>query len=125
MGGYPPLAREGIPPPPQGVGQQMEYLIRRGRYAACVHTGGHSCLIILLVSHCARHLLDLRLNTNLILCVEYVVRGKVIVSQAFVILLRGRREGGRVPPVHVLSGRGEVGYILFMKVLSWSCWGRG
>ena len=31
-------------PPPGGIGQQMEYLIRGGRYASCVHAGGFSCL---------------------------------------------------------------------------------
>ena len=34
--------RQGVPPPP-GTGQQMEYLIRRCRYASCVHAGGLSC----------------------------------------------------------------------------------
>ena len=38
--GYPP-AMEGSTP---GIGQQMEYLIRCGRYASCVHAGGLSCL---------------------------------------------------------------------------------
>ena len=56
-GGYPPSKagwgtwqrvphlnpQQGLPPPP-GTGQQMEYLIRRGRYASCVHAGGLSCL---------------------------------------------------------------------------------
>ena len=28
---------------PPGIGQQMEYLIRCGRYASCVHAGGLSC----------------------------------------------------------------------------------
>ena len=27
------------------IGQQMEYLMRRGRYASCVHAGGLSCFI--------------------------------------------------------------------------------
>ena len=37
--GYPPPA--GVPPPlPASTGQHMEYLIRRGRYAFCVHAGG-------------------------------------------------------------------------------------
>ena len=50
MGGTPwwgyPLPRPGMgyPPPPRpGIGQQMEYLIHRGRYASCVHAGGFSC----------------------------------------------------------------------------------
>ena len=30
--------------PLPGIGQQMKYLIRRGRYASCVHAGGLSCL---------------------------------------------------------------------------------
>ena len=33
--GY-PLPRQGVPPPPS-AGRQIEYLIRRGRYASCVH----------------------------------------------------------------------------------------
>ena len=33
----------GVPSPPPGTGQQMEYLIRRGRYTSCVHAGGLSC----------------------------------------------------------------------------------
>ena len=37
--GYPnPLS-----PPAPGIGQQMDYLIRCGRYASCVHAGGLSC----------------------------------------------------------------------------------
>ena len=45
-----PLARSGrgFPPPngvPPWIGQQMEYLIRRGRYASCVHAGGLSCFL--------------------------------------------------------------------------------
>ena len=28
---------------PPGIGQRIEYLIRRGRYASCVHAGGLSC----------------------------------------------------------------------------------
>ena len=44
-GGTPP---SGTPPPCQtwlggGYRKQMEYLIRRGRYASCVHAGGLSC----------------------------------------------------------------------------------
>ena len=31
-------------PPTPGIGQHMEYLIRCGRYASCVHAGGLSCL---------------------------------------------------------------------------------
>ena len=31
--------------PPPRIGRQMEYLIRRGRYASCVHAGGLSCFI--------------------------------------------------------------------------------
>ena len=41
--GYPP---GGVPPArgvPPSTGQQMEYLIRRSRYASCVHAGGLSC----------------------------------------------------------------------------------
>ena len=30
-------------PPPPPAGHQMEYLIRRGLYASCVHAGGLSC----------------------------------------------------------------------------------
>ena len=49
MGGTPwwryPLSRDGVPP---RIGQQMEYLICRDRYASCVHAGGLSCLRILL-----------------------------------------------------------------------------
>ena len=45
-------SRDGVPPPiphpemgtPSSVGQQVEYLIRGGRYASCIHAGGHSCL---------------------------------------------------------------------------------
>ena len=32
-------ARNGVPPPPCQIGQQMEYLIRGGRYASCVRAG--------------------------------------------------------------------------------------
>ena len=47
-GGYPlPRGRyllwDGVPPCP---GQQMEYLIRRCRYASCVHAGGLSCFTL-------------------------------------------------------------------------------
>ena len=53
-GGYPGQAwgtlhpEMGYPPSVQGwgplrIGQQMEYLIRSGRYASCVHAGGLSC----------------------------------------------------------------------------------
>ena len=55
-GGTPARSRQGeypgIPPPlgqgwgTLGIGQQMEYLIHRGRYASCVHSGGLSCLIV-------------------------------------------------------------------------------
>ena len=45
-GGY-PLSRDGVPPNqdgvPPGIGQQIEYLIRGGRCAFCVHAGGLSC----------------------------------------------------------------------------------
>ena len=34
--------REEVSPPP-GIGRQMEYLIRRGRYGSCVYAGGLSC----------------------------------------------------------------------------------
>ena len=35
----------GVPlPPTSGNTKQMEYLIRRGRYASCVHAGGLSCI---------------------------------------------------------------------------------
>ena len=37
---YPPAK---VPAPPPWVGQHMEYLIRCGRYASCVHAGGLSC----------------------------------------------------------------------------------
>ena len=37
--------RDGVP---RGTGQQMEYLIRCGRYASCVHAGGLSCFKIML-----------------------------------------------------------------------------
>ena len=33
-------------PPSPGIGRQMEYLIRRGRYASCVRAGGLSCFVI-------------------------------------------------------------------------------
>ena len=35
----PPPSRDMVPPQ---IGQQMEYLIRDGRYASCVHAGGFS-----------------------------------------------------------------------------------
>ena len=44
--GNPPPTRSGVPPPPppRRIGQQMmDYLIRLGRYASCVHAGGLSC----------------------------------------------------------------------------------
>ena len=41
--GYLPPNPRYLPPPPPGIGQHMEYLIRRGRYASCVHAGGLSC----------------------------------------------------------------------------------
>ena len=43
--GYPP-ARDGVPP---GIGQQMEYLVRGGQYASCVHAGGLSFRIYVLL----------------------------------------------------------------------------
>ena len=53
-----PLARSGqVVPQPEGhplgvptprIGQHMEYLISRGWYGSCVHTGGLSCFRILL-----------------------------------------------------------------------------
>ena len=52
QGWVPPPSRDGIPPiqrwgtPAPLIGQQMEYLIRGGRYASCVHAGGLSCFII-------------------------------------------------------------------------------
>ena len=39
--GYPPAGV--TPPPPLSTGQQMEYLIRCGRYASCIYEGGLSC----------------------------------------------------------------------------------
>ena len=48
--GVPPQPGMASPParvlPPPGTGQQMQYLIRRGRYASCVHAGGLSCICI-------------------------------------------------------------------------------
>ena len=44
-------ARMGLPPPPPRLGQQMEYLIRGGRYASCVHAGGLSCSRLILPVH--------------------------------------------------------------------------
>ena len=41
--GIPYQVRTGGYPPPPRTGQHMEYLIRRGRYASCVHAGGLSC----------------------------------------------------------------------------------
>ena len=47
------LARDGVTliqrwgTPLPRIGQQMEYLIRGGRYASCVHAGGLSCLFML------------------------------------------------------------------------------
>ena len=59
LGTYPPPARwgggEGLPqgtyppakvPIPPGIGQHMEYLIRHGQYASCVHAGGLSRLLL-------------------------------------------------------------------------------
>ena len=45
--GNPPPAWDVIPP---GIGQLMEYLIRRGRYASCIHAGGLSCWRVFLES---------------------------------------------------------------------------
>ena len=46
-GGTPSSPLVGCPPargyPPPRAVQQMEYLIRRGRHASCVHAGGLSC----------------------------------------------------------------------------------
>ena len=39
---YPPMSRDVVTPPPP-IGQQVEYLIRGGRYASWVHAGGLSC----------------------------------------------------------------------------------
>ena len=39
----PPLPGQGTYPPPPRTGQHMEYLIRRGRHASCVHAGELSC----------------------------------------------------------------------------------
>ena len=42
-GGYPSWGvRTGVPP---RTVQHMEYLIRHGRYASCIHTGGLSCFL--------------------------------------------------------------------------------
>ena len=43
QGTYPPPRPRYLPPPPPP--RDMEYLIRRGRYASCVHAGGLSCLV--------------------------------------------------------------------------------
>ena len=43
QGGKAPVQRWGTPS--QGWGQQMEYLIRRERYASCIHAGGLSCFL--------------------------------------------------------------------------------
>ena len=43
MMGVPP-ARDGVPP---GKGQQLEYLICRGRYASCIHAGWLSCFVFI------------------------------------------------------------------------------
>ena len=45
-GGYPSQGW-GNPPPP--IGQQMEYLICSSRNASCVHAGGLSCFILILI----------------------------------------------------------------------------
>ena len=41
----PPIKVPTLPPPPPRKGQHMEYSMRRGRYASCVHAGGLSCLL--------------------------------------------------------------------------------
>ena len=43
---YQPLLRYLHPPPSPRIGQHMEYLIRCGRCASCVHAGGLSCFLI-------------------------------------------------------------------------------
>ena len=48
-----------LPPPgpgtyPPGMGQHMEYLIRCGRYASCLHAGELSCCGIMLVLYCSK-----------------------------------------------------------------------
>ena len=45
MGNPPPHQGWVIPPPPRIGLQMMEYLIRCGRYASCVHAGGLSCCL--------------------------------------------------------------------------------
>ena len=49
-GVQPPSPQHGVLPPPS-TGQQMEYLIHRGRYASCVHAWGHSCINHILMVH--------------------------------------------------------------------------
>ena len=45
-GGYPNIGTpQGRYPPPPEIGPHMEYLIRCGQYASCVHAGGLSCLL--------------------------------------------------------------------------------
>ena len=66
-GGYPkvPTPGQGIyapPARPDGIGQHMEYLIRRSRYASCVHPGGLSCFNLL------KHLKSKRLSVLCCLC---------------------------------------------------------
>ena len=36
----------GYPPPRQETDQQSEHMLRSGRYASCVHTGGLSCYFV-------------------------------------------------------------------------------
>ena len=44
-GGTPAKSQGGMGYPP-GIGLRMEYLIRGGWYASCVHAGGLSCCLI-------------------------------------------------------------------------------
>ena len=45
----PPPTPAKVPCPPTGIGQHMEYLIRRGRYASCVHAERLFSLILFIL----------------------------------------------------------------------------
>ena len=72
-GAYPGQVQLGGPPPP-GTGQQMEYLIRRGRYASCVHAGGTFLFLTQSIS-------DFRRSKNTDTTVTWPTHGNTQMSQ--------------------------------------------
>ena len=90
LGGYPTSGTTPVGPGGGGVphfGKQMEYLIRRGRYASSVHAGGLSCYTYKVLIDCSgKQWPVISINTgNMVFAVS--LRGVI----RFHILLRGVR----------------------------------